>query len=283
MRRSPTVAGLFYPADEGTCRRQVLQCLQDAELFEESQPILGGMVPHAGFTYSGPTAGRVFAALSQQALPETIVLFGAVHSWGVSIPSMFGSGSWRTPLGDLLIDEELAQEIGGDLIADRPQAHAGEHSIEVQTPFIAHLFPHARILPIAVPPTDSSPQIGREVARAVRKLGRRAPALGSSDMTHYGPRYGFTPVGIGDKALQWVRRNDARFLDLVVAMCAEELVNEAETHYNACGSGAIAAMVAYAAELGATQGKLLHYTTSHEVLPMGPPTDMVGYGAVVLF
>ncbi len=282
--RSPTVAGMFYQAQETACRRQVADCLRAGEPLDTKLPILGGVVPHAGWSFSGPTAGCVFASLGAQEAPETVVLFGAVHSWGVTVSSEYGSGSWLTPLGNLSIDEELAQELlraGGKIVVDRPKAHAGEHSIEVQLPFVKYLFPEARILPIATPPTSVSPLLGRSVARAVRELGRRAVALGSSDLTHYGPRYGFAPVGVGESALQWARENDARLLDLAVNLKAEQIVDEARAHHNACGAGAIAASIGYAAELGATRGVLLKYTTSHDVMPLGRPTDFVGYGAVV--
>lgn len=282
--RFPSVAGMFYPSDEASCRRQVEECLRAAEPVEVRGTVLGGVVPHAGWSYSGATAGRVFAAMREQDPPETIVLFGAVHGWGVVGASAYGSGGWRTPLGDLLIDEELAEaavRASKGLIADEPSAHSAEHSIEVQLPFVKHLFPDARIFPIAMPPSSDAHQIGRVVARVVRELGRDAPAIGSSDLTHYGPRYGFAPVGTGDQALQWTRENDKRLLNLVVQMREADIIDEAGSHRNACGAGAIAAAVGYASELGATQGLLLHYATSHDVMPLGRPTDMVGYGAVI--
>lgn len=281
--RYPIVAGMFYPGDAASCRRELEACLRDGQTANISQPILGGVVPHAGWAYSGSTAGRVFMAIQAQGAPETFVLFGAVHSWGVSGPSIYGAGSWRTPLGEVAIDEELAQAAlkASDTLVDRPQAHAEEHSIEVQVPFIQYLFPKARILPIAVPPSTEAPRVGRAVAQAVRQLGRKVVALGSSDLTHYGPRYGMAPAGVGERALEWAKQNDARLLELVVALRAEEVLAEARVHHNACGAGAIAAAIGYAAELGASKGILLHYTTSHEVMPMGRPTDFVGYGAVV--
>ena len=282
--RKPTVAGMFYPAQEAACRRQAQECLQGAPTAALQRPIVGGMVPHAGWAFSGPTAGRVFAALAAQGSPETLVLFGAVHSWGVGEASLYGAGSWRTPLGELAIDEELAQEVlraAGGLVVNRPEAHTAEHSIEVQLPFIQVLFPQARILPIAMPPLPDAQEIGREVARAARTLGRHAPGIGSSDLTHYGPRYGHAPAGVGERALEWTRHNDERLLDLVVQMRASEIVAEAGSHLNACGAGAVAAAIAYAAERGALEGVLLQHITSHEVMPMGRPTDMVGYGAVV--
>ena len=280
--RSPVVAGMFYPAQERACRREIEKYVREGEPFHFERPIQGGIVPHAGWSFSGFTAGRTFAALATQGAPETVILFGAVHSWGVDRPSMYGSGAWQTPLGDLRIDEELAAKLRGtSSLLDRPEAHAGEHSIEVQLPFVKYLFPDARILPIAAPPLPSALIVGQNTARAVRELGRRAVAIGSSDLTHYGPRYGFTPAGEGDAGLQWAKQNDARILDLVVRMSADAVLEEARSHHNACGAGAIAATIAFSAEAGATEGTLLQYTTSYEVMPMGRPTDFVGYGAVV--
>ncbi|NLG50622.1 MAG: AmmeMemoRadiSam system protein B [Chloroflexi bacterium] len=283
--RNPVVAGRFYPAQERACREEVEKYLRQAKPFVAERYIQGGLVPHAGWTFSAPTAGRVLAALGAQEAPETVVLFGAVHSWGVDRPSMYGSGAWRTPLGELLIDEELADKLRqtNSGLLDRPEAHAGEHSIEVQLPFIKYLFPDACILPISTPPLPSAVTLGQTVARVVQELDRRVVALGSSDLTHYGPQYGLAPAGVGEPGLEWAKQNDARVLDLATRMLPEDVLEEAHAHHNACGAGAIAATIAFAAARGATEGVLLHYTTSHEVMPMGRPTDFVGYGAVVYF
>jgi len=197
---------------------------------------------------------------------------------------MYGRGSWRTPIGGLEVDQELARAVLSESdgqVVDRPEAHQGEHSIEVQLPFIKALFPEARILPIAVPPSSVASQVGIAVARAAEHLGRAVVAIGSSDLTHYGPRYGFAPVGVGPRGLEWAKENDRHLLELVVQMEAEQVVPEAQRHHNACGSGAIAAAIAFSAALGATRGIVLQHITSHEVMPMGRPTDFVGYAAVV--
>jgi AmmeMemoRadiSam system protein B len=275
---------MFYPAGEVACRREVAEYLGSVEPADVQSPILGGVVPHAGWAFSGATAAYVYSALNAQCAPETIVLFGAVHSWGVPTASMYGRGRWRSPLGYLDIDEELAEAVlrqGAGLVADQPAAHDNEHSIEVQLPFIKYAFPDAHILPIAVPPLRIAPEVGRVVAQAAHKLGRKSPALASSDLTHYGPRYGFAPAGIGEQALEWTKANDKRLLDHVVAMRSSEIIEEASVHHNACGAGAIAAAMAYAAKLGATRGVLLHQTTSYDVMPTGRPSDMVGYAAVI--
>jgi len=284
--RNPGVAGMFYPAQAAACRAEVLECLAGAPPLDLPRPIRAGIVPHAGWTYSGPTAARVFAAIAAQGAPQTLVLLGAVHRWGIDRAAVYGSGSWRTPLGDLVVDEELASALVADsagLVVDDPRAHQGEHSIEVHLPFVRLLFPEARILPIAITPEAQPEEVGRLAAQAAMALGRAAVAVGSSDLTHYGPRYGLAPVGTGEAGWRWARENDARIMELIVGLNAREVLREAALHHNACGAGAIAAAIGYARSLGASEGQVLEYTTSHDVHPVGRPSDLVGYGALALF
>jgi MEMO1 family protein len=285
--RYPVVAGTFYPADEARARREVQHALQQAGAGAGCAnlpgPIRAGIVPHAGWAFSGVTAAHLFRALGDQDPPETFILLGAVHRWGVEAASVYPSGSWQTPLGRLRIDEQLAEAvlgIGGNALVRAPQAHQDEHSIEVQLPFIQHLYPEAMMLPIAVPPTSGAPKVGRLLSQAAQNLGRQAIAIGSTDLTHYGPRYGMAPAGAGEAALEWIHRNDRRIIDRMLEMRADEVLSEAESHHNACGAGAIAAAIAFAQNTGANKGILLDYTTSHEVMPMGAARDMVGYAAV---
>ena len=283
--RHPVVAGQFYPADRAGCIRMIEQCLPKEPLSDLPERIVAGVVPHAGWVYSGPTAAKVFAAVRERGEPETFVLCSAMHRWGAARPAVFAEGAWITPLGEAKIDADLAQvvlEEGRGLLIDAPEAHEGEHSAEVQVPFIQYLFPQARILPIVVPPDDQAVAAGEAVARAIVRAGKDAVVIGSSDLTHYGAMYyGFAPAGTGERALEWARANDARVIDLMLRMRAEEIVPEAATHHNACGGGAIAATVAAARALGAQKGVLLEYTTSYHVMPRGPATDFVGYAAVV--
>ncbi|HHX44731.1 MAG TPA: AmmeMemoRadiSam system protein B [Chloroflexi bacterium] len=287
--RSPIVAGMFYPAHEAACRREVEAHLAQASSHRDGGHgdggrMVAGIVPHAGWAFSGLTAAHVFAHLRQQDPIDTVVLFGAVHSWRVTAPSVFASGRWRCPLAYLDVDEALAHEVlrcGAGALIDDAAAHLDEHSIEVQLPFLACICPQATILPIAVPPMRDADAIGSLVAECMRSLGRRGVAIGTTDLTHYGPRYGLAPAGVGEGALQWIHANDARVIDLMVRMRGGDIFAEVEAHRNACGAGAVSATIGYAAAMGATQGHLAHYTTSHEVSPVGPASDMVGYAAVV--
>ena len=283
--RRPTVAGQFYPGDRASCIRMIEQCLPTEPSPGLPEEIVAGLVPHAGWVFSGAVAARVFAAVSAQRAPETFILLSATHRWGPSRPAVYAHGRWATPLGEVEVDDVLAEallEASGGLLIDSPEAHSGEHSAEVQVPFIQHLFPEARIVPIVIPPEEDAVRAGEIVGRAVSATERSAVIIGTTDLTHYGATYyGFAPAGTGERALEWARANDERVIKLILAMRAEEVVAETATHHNACGGGAIAGTVAASRTMGAEKGHLLEYTTSHHIMPRGPATDFVGYAAIV--
>jgi hypothetical protein len=287
--REPVVAGRFYPGTREPCLREIrglAPALPPADV--PAHPV-AGIVPHAGWMFSGATALAVLEAIRSRRSPKTFVIFGAVHDPRVRRNALFPHGAWETPLGLVEVDERLAGEIlaiAGDVVSDDPEAHENEHSIEVQLPLIHHVFPEARVVPIAAPPTAKAVPLGRAVAQAIRNAGADAVCLGSTDLTHYGPMYGFMPHGTGAAGLRWMRNeNDRRMLDLMERMDAEGAVAEAEARSNACGSGAVAATLAAARELGAARGVIVEYTTSADVMRqrMGrEETDAaVGYAGVV--
>jgi hypothetical protein len=236
---------------------------------------------------SGAVAGRVFNALVSARSPSVIILFGGVHRSRGRQAALFSSGRWETPLGPVTIDDRLAERILGhtNLIIDDPYAHEAEHSIEVQVPFVKHLFPGAKIVPIMVPPVQTADEVGEAVARTLSAYKYDAFIIGTTDLTHYGPRYGFIPQGIGEKGNDWAKvENDRRFIDLVCSMRAKELVPEAEDRKNACSSGAAAATLAACSAMGASRGVLLEHTTSTEVLAgisPGAQEDSVGYAGIL--
>ncbi len=277
-------AGSFYPFDENSCRQQIEECLGDYHPPAEPAHIVCGIVPHAGWVFSGPTAAKVFKSAKEKASPETFLIFGAVHIWGVSKASIFADGKWETPCGTVAIDEELADTIlsvASDTVATDPSAHNAEHSIEVQIPFIQYLFPDAEILPIMVAPDRQAVALGQKIGKLIAEQEKRIFVLGSTDLTHYGPSFGFTPYGVGPQALAPMKENDRRIINLAVEMNAEEVIAEAERNRNACGAGAIAATVAAAKELGSERGYLLEHTTSQDVMPERRASDFVGYAGII--
>ncbi|MCH7870501.1 MAG: AmmeMemoRadiSam system protein B [Planctomycetes bacterium] len=290
------MAGQFYPAGADACREELERYLR-AAVRANSAPArrgrissanyIGGLVPHAGWRCSGAVAARVFAALSARCSPDVIVLFGGVHRYRGRPAVMFTSGQWETPLGPVEIDSVLCARLleSSPLIADEASAHEDEHSLEVQMPFLRHVFPDAKVVPIMVPIDKIGTEIGEAVGRAVSAYDKHALIVGTTDLTHYGPRYGFTPHGVGAEANAWAKDdNDRRFVDLLCSLKADELVPEASNRRNACNSGAAAATVAACVSMGATRGVLLEHTTSYEVLSAevyGEQNDSVGYAGIV--
>jgi AmmeMemoRadiSam system protein B len=287
--RKPTVAGQFYPGQHDSCISNINECL-DARTLSESLPetIVAGIVPHAGWTFSGSLAALVFSAIKQQhEKVHTFVIFGAAHSYFGKSPAVFNRGIWGTPLGEAAVDEELADAVlsAGPAVSD-PSAHLCEHSIEVQVPFIQHLFAGAKVLPILVPPTKQAVALGTRVSEIISQdKHKKIVCIGSTDLTHYGPRYAFAPMGTGEEALQWAQKvNDKKFIDLALKLKPEDLLAGAVENCSACGPGAAAATVAAATKLGSQHGLLLAHTSSNEVMlrTMGTTSDdSVGYAAIV--
>jgi hypothetical protein len=281
MRRSPAVPQ-FYAGD---CAAQIDAFLEEFQPPAEPADPVAGLVPHAGWAYSGAVAAKVIRSLAA-AQPETFVLFSAVHAWGTQVGGVYDTGSWITPLGDVPVDEELAAELlercPDHLVAD-PPSHAREHSAEVQVPMIKHLCPDARIVPIAMPPTDGAAPAGAGVGSVLAERDERLVVLGSTDLTHYGPSYGFAPWGTGPAAREKMQENDRRIIDLALGFEADRVVEEANRHSNACGAGAIAATLAAARKLGADKAALVEYTTSHDVMREPPDRFQmaVGYAGIL--
>jgi AmmeMemoRadiSam system protein B len=280
--RKPFFSGSWYPGTEHECRRTIesfIQNLKPCPLTSESPK--GAVVPHAGWYYSGPLACNAIKCLKEGGLdPEIIVIFGRhLHPGGNNY--IMTEGEWATPLGNLSIDRELAQNLIKEFQFRIETAANAEpdNTIELQLPFIKYFFPKTMILPIGVPPANPSLKIGKRIAQMAKDAQRPILFLGSTDLTHYGPNYDFTPQGIGAKALAWVKeQNDKQVIQLMLQLKAEELIQESLRNGNACCSGAAATTIAAVKELGGRQGDLVDYFTSYDIRP---DASFVGYAGIV--
>jgi AmmeMemoRadiSam system protein B len=289
--RKPIVAGQFYPGQHSSCVAEIDECLEARAMSVPlPETIAAGIVPHAGWFFSGSTAAMVFSAVKQSIDQangvNTFIIFGAAHGYFGPMPALDDSDFWETPLGNVAVDTDLAERLLNQKLAvSNPSTHRSEHSIEVQVPFVKYLFPDAKILPIVVPPSEKAIVLGQAIGDIIKQAGKTVVCIGSTDLTHYGPRYGFTPAGIGSEALEWAHKiNDQDFIDFALKMEPKGLLDSAAKNGNACGPGAAAAAIAAAKKLGKTTGVLLAHTNSNEVMlrKMGTTSaDSVGYAAIV--
>ena len=259
--RPPAVAGQFYPGSSAELSRQLDELMPPAEAL----PIVGGVVPHAGYVYSGGIAATVHSRLPKK---ETYVILGPNHH-GIGSPVALSRDSWRTPLGVVTPDLELADLLAGSIIDQDETAHQHEHSIEVQLPFLQRRFGDFKFLAISMAMQDemTAVEVGEEIARAALKLKRDCIVIASSDFTHYEQR---------DVA----RKVDLQIIEAILNLDIPQIYSRVY-RYNAssCGIGPIAATIAASRLLGASSGKLLCYGNSGDV--SGDYSQVVGYGAIV--
>lgn len=281
-------AGSFYPASEYECRKMI------AEMEKESKHVnlkkaFGGIVPHAGWVFSGKISFSVFNAIKEiNKNIDTFVLFSANHSAYISNSAIISKGVKETPFGGIEIDEDLAEKIlkEGKYVEDNPNAHANEHSIEVQLPFIKFLFPNAKIVPIMPVISNDAIKLGEIVGNIVKEENeekkKSVVVVGTSDLTHYGLNYDFAPKGYGIDALRWVKEiNDKRIIDLMINLEDDKIIEEANKRMNACGPGAISATIAAVKVLGSKKGNLIRYATSYDVFPQYGMDSFVGYAGIL--
>ena len=287
--RKPFVAGQFYPAQHDECIKQINAFLNKIEIEKElPEKIDAAIAPHAGWVFSGSLAALAFYAIKQQEQKvNTFIIFGASHGYYGPVPTVYNTGSWQSPLGEIVVDEELAAEISDTGFAvNSCEPHIREHSIEVQIPFIQNLFSGAKIVPIIVPASGDSISLGQAVADIIlQKKDKNYVCIGSTDLTHYGPHYGFTPMGKGSEAIEWATNiNDTDFIDLALKLETKSMLKNAIEKHNACGPGAAAATIAAAKKLGKSSGVLLAHTNSNIISKenLGSTSDdSVGYAALV--
>ena len=280
-------AGSFYEDAASSCRLHASKLLEQASSPEDlPKTLYGGLVPHAGWVYSGRVAAMTLNALAGSCPLETVVLFGADHSGTAREGELFDSGVWQTPLGEVTINQALAAAIlqAGGPIRANPRAHEYEHSLEVQVPLLQMLNPQVRIVPIEVPPSAQAQAVGQAVGRVLREGFPGVRVIGSTDLTHHGGHFP-APGGHGVEGVRWTEANDLRMIEIAQRMDAPAVIAEAQQHHNACGAGAIAATIAACRELGATRGVLLDYTHSynvvHGIYPHDPDDTTVGYASIV--
>ncbi len=264
----------WYPGSESSTKRAIERMMANIE--KEDLNGLAGVVPHAGWDFSGEVSLRVMSALDSTA--QTVVVIGGhLHPSDANYAAK--EDMYETPIGLIKADIELLKllETETELAEDRYT----DNTVEIQLPLVRYMFPEAKVLWLRSSPSERAIKLGNALARCSKKLDRRIIVLGSTDLTHYGLNYGFMPMGLGKSAVEWVKNvNDREFLDLLLSFKAEEAIRHAVKNKSACSAGAAVAALTYAKETGRTKSKLVAYKTSYDVYP---GESFVGYGGIVYY
>ncbi len=266
MKRQPAVAGQFYPSSPAKLSEQVRSYVR-TDAGKESA--IGIVSPHAGLVYSGRVAGAVFSRIR---FPRTFILIGPNHTGLGSPVSIMSEGAWEIPTGELEIDGRLADGIKDccSLVAEDGYAHAMEHSLEVQLPFIVYFSSDVKIVPITMM-TDSLEAcrlIGGAMADVIKNADYPVTIVASSDMSHY----------VSDSV---AREKDGKAIERIEALDPEGLFMTVKNErISMCGAMPVTAMLFAAERLGAEEARLVKYMTSGEV--SGDYDYVVGYAGMIV-
>lgn len=265
MVRPPAVAGAFYPAHPGRLAALIAELLpRDVQKAEA----LGLLAPHAGYVYSGAAAGQTYARV---VVPPVVILLGPNHTGRGHALALAAEDEWLTPLGKAPLDKELLADLAAadpDLAVDA-RAHAAEHSLEVQAPFLQALRPDVRLAPIVVG-THQLPELlrlGQALAEVIARRPSRPLIVISSDMTHYEPAD--VACAKDARALAWISAVDPVGLYKTVT----------EQSITMCGFAPAVAALEALRLLGATKGDQVVYT--HSGVVTGDDREVVAYAGVV--
>jgi len=276
----PNAAGRFYPANPSILAEDVKYYLSEAAIEPSDEPVLAVLSPHAGYVFSGPAAGYSFRHVQNQS-PDTILVIALAHH-GAEGGCVFDGEAFETPLGSVPVDRELVSALlaqGLPIHADIRPYH-GEHSIEVNLPFIQTVFPQVKIATLLITRTEPTlcRSAGQKIAAVLRQSSKKILIVVSSDMSHYPP---YDDASRIDQAMLKSMESlnpDAIYKDLERLSC--ERVRD--LHCVMCGSAAMMTAMEAAVELGAKKAKTLHYRNSGDS-PHGERDRVVGYGAFAIY
>lgn len=275
--RPAAVAGTFYPSSPESLKEQIENSFKHPLGPGRLPKAVGGnaklpvlICPHAGYIYSGPVAAHSYLQLSGRVKPKTVVIFGPNHYGVGSAVSIYPSGSWATPLGNVEIDSYLASKIASrsDMFSLDEFSHKYEHSIEVQVPFLQYTIGDFKLVPICILDQEKGTcvKIGEAVWEAIRGLD--VLVIASSDFTHY-------------EHHDTVKRKDLGVLEKIKNLDVDGMYEEMfGNNVTMCGYGAICAALTLAKKMGATEARILKHATSGDVT--SDRSSVVGYASAVI-
>jgi MEMO1 family protein len=267
--RLPAVAGAFYEGDPKRLQAQVEACYAANPPVEKKERPVGAVVPHAGLMYSGHVAAALYAEMD---LPNRLIILCPNHTGIGHFAAINREGAWRTPFGDAPIDTPLADALmkKTELLRDDRLAHAREHSLEVQLPFLQHMLGSFTFVPICLgaPRLGMLEEIANAIADVIRESGEAIPILASSDMNHY-----------EDQAT--TLRKDQLAIDPILALDARALWTAVDDHdISMCGYIPATTMLIAANRLGAKRARLVKHATSGDI--NHDYGHVVGYASILV-
>jgi hypothetical protein len=270
--REPAVSGMFYPDNPGILKKDIEEYLGKAAFDPIIGDIVGVVSPHAGYMYSGPVAAYGYKAIANREY-DTVIVIAPSHKRYFEGVAVIDKGGYKTPLGIVEIDEIITGKIlkNCTTLHRNVDAHAGEHSLEVQLPFLQVILKKFTLVPLIMGSQDLSTceAISEGIYGAVKDSGRKILIVGSTDLSHY---YSYAhAVGLDGIVTGHLDNFDIKGLsaDLGKDKC------------EACGSGPMITVMMLSSKLGANQSKVLKYANSGDI--SGDRSTVVGYVSAVFF
>jgi MEMO1 family protein len=272
--RRPAVSGMFYAGTARELEEQIEWCYRHEVgpgtlprlNSRGSREIVGIVVPHAGYYYSGPVAAHAYKELADDGVFDTAVILGPNHTGYGHPVSLWAGDAWSSPLGEVEIDKKVVEMLLGDVIKADETAHIQEHSLEVQLPWLQYIYKKVRIVPIVMLEQDL--ETARAVGNAIARAGDNSVIIASTDFTHYEPH-------------SVAMEKDSLVIESITALDEEELYKRCEDlNCTMCGYGPVAAAIVAAKEMKAQKANLLKYATSGDT--SGDFSRVVGYGSIVM-
>jgi Predicted dioxygenase len=272
MQRQPAVAGMFYEGTPDRLRKQVAACFAEAPRSEAKEPFIGAVVPHAGLMYSGHVAAALYARVE---IPKRLIILSPNHTGLGRGAAINRDGSWLTPLGAMEVDSDLARELCERTTAleDDTVAHAREHSLEVQLPFLQTIAPGTRFVPICLktPRYELCVTLGEAIAAVIeghREAGERISIIASSDMNHY-------------EQQKATLEKDQKAIDRILALDPRGLWETVmEEDISMCGIIPATTMLIAANALGGSRAELVRHATSGDI--SNDYSSVVGYASLII-
>ena len=261
----------WYPESRSQTERTIAEW--DERLDLHPQAAMSGIAPHAGWDFSGELAYNVISRLLGNA--EIVAVVGG-HLPPAGRILCATEDEFETPLGPIKAEKEMR-----DILLNRlhiaPDSYA-DNTVEIQMPLVKYCYPNAGVLHLRVSPTSDAIKLGQVLYEIAEEMGKRIVVLGSTDLTHYGPAYGFAPAGHGQEAISWVReQNDRGIINAFLSMNLKLALKHSQEKSSACSAGAAVAAASFAAMGGIKTGTLAGYRLSCD---FHKSDSFVGYAGI---